>query len=129
MSKDFDEGKAKRELEEGAKRMSEKDVERVLERKKEFEEKLKGVPGRLTKMVNQLGLLFELIGAYWKGDYREIPWMSIATAVFAVIYFMWPFDLIPDFIPVLGLLDDAAVVALAIVSIQDDLRKFCEFKG
>ena len=31
-------------------------------------------------------------------------------AIAAVIYFVSPFDLIPDCIPVLGLIDDAAVV-------------------
>ena len=35
-----------------------------------------------------------------------------------------PADLIPDFIPVIGYLDDAAVVALAVRSVKGDLDAF-----
>jgi uncharacterized membrane protein YkvA (DUF1232 family) len=38
------------------------------------------------------------------------PADSILSIVAAVIYFVSPFDLIPDSIPVLGLIDDAAVI-------------------
>jgi uncharacterized membrane protein YkvA (DUF1232 family) len=42
----------------------------------------------------------------------------------AIIYFVNPFDLIPDFIPVIGYLDDVAVIALAVASIHNDLDDF-----
>lgn len=125
----IDEAKIKRVMEKGTKKISEKDVERVVEKKEEFEKKLKSVPGKLGKMVNQLKLLFELIAAYWNGGYREIPFISIAAAAFAVAYFVSPIDLIPDFIPVVGYMDDAAVIALTMLAIHEDLRTFCQFKG
>lgn len=125
----IDEATLKKTLETGSKKVSEKDVERVVKKKEEFEKKLKGVPGKFGKMVNQLKLLFELIAAYWNGEYKEIPFVSIAMAVFAVVYFVSPIDLIPDFIPVVGYMDDAAIVALTMLAIQEDLRAFCQFKG
>lgn len=121
--------KAKQVLESLARRVSEKDLFAVVRRKKEIEGRLTQTPGTLQKFVNQTMLLLELINDYRKGKYREIPWYTVATAVAALLYFLSPFDLIPDFIPVLGQLDDALVVALAVKAIQEDLRKYATLKG
>jgi uncharacterized membrane protein YkvA (DUF1232 family) len=44
----------------------------------------------------------------------RVPWTS-KLVLFAVVgYLAFPFDLIPDFIPVLGQLDDAVVMALGL---------------
>ena len=124
-----DEKKLKKDLTDGAKKIKKKDVEELLKKKKDLDEKIKDVPGRFKKMINQVKLLFEMIGDYWRKRYTKIPWTSIATAVFAILYFLSPVDLIPDFIPVIGYVDDAAVVALAVSFIQEDLKEYCKFKG
>jgi uncharacterized membrane protein YkvA (DUF1232 family) len=43
------------------------------------------------------------------GD-RRVPWYARALAAVVVAYAVSPIDLIPDFIPVLGLLDDLVVI-------------------
>ena len=45
---------------------------------------------------------------------RETPWTAKALAALTVGYALSPIDLIPDFIPVLGLLDDALIVPLGV---------------
>jgi uncharacterized membrane protein YkvA (DUF1232 family) len=40
------------------------------------------------------------------------PFAARAFAVLALIYVLWPFDLVPDVIPVLGWLDDLAIAPL-----------------
>ena len=45
----------------------------------------------------------------------RLPWLAKAVVGFLVVYLALPFDLIPDFIPVLGQLDDVAVIAIAIL--------------
>ena len=116
-------------LENKVKRVSKSDLEEVIGQEAEILEKAKKVPGELVKLVNQVKLLFEMLKDYWNGVYEELPWYTIATAVAAVIYFVSPIDLIPDFIPVIGYLDDAAVMALAIAGIREDLKVYCDFKG
>ncbi len=115
-------------IQQKAKKVTDQDVEDLLKRQHEVEDKLKGVPGKLKKMVNQVKLLFEMVKDYWKGDYSTLPWFSIAVAVVALVYFLSPVDLIPDFLPIVGYVDDAAMIGLAIMAIQEDLRKYCEFK-
>jgi uncharacterized membrane protein YkvA (DUF1232 family) len=39
---------------------------------------------------------------------------SLSMIVSAVVYFVSPFDLIPDSIPVLGLVDDASVLTFVV---------------
>jgi uncharacterized membrane protein YkvA (DUF1232 family) len=45
------------------------------------------------------------------------PVAARLLAVFAVLYVIFPFDLIPDYVPIYGLVDDIIVVAIAIVAI------------
>ena len=51
-----------------------------------------------------------------RGDPR-LPWYSKALAVAVAVYALSPIDLIPDFIPVLGYLDDLLIVPLGILAV------------
>lgn len=73
--------------------------------------------------------LFRLIKAYATGTYREIPWNSLVMIIASVIYFVMPIDLIPDFIPALGLLDDAALLAWTIKTFSEDIDAFLEWES
>jgi len=60
---------------------------------------------------------------------RETPWMAKALAALTIGYALSPIDLIPDFIPVLGYLDDLillpAMVALTIRLVPADVMAQC----
>jgi len=49
---------------------------------------------------------------------------TIVSLAAALLYIMSPIDLMPDFIPGIGLIDDAAVLALVLHSIAQDLAAF-----
>ncbi len=49
-------------------------------------------------------------------------WRKLA-GVAAVAYVLWPLDLIPDGIPVLGWLDDAGIVAAAAAFLVVEVRR------
>jgi uncharacterized membrane protein YkvA (DUF1232 family) len=76
----------------------------------------------------KLQLLFGLFRDWLNGSYRQIPTKSIATAVIAIIYFVSPIDLVPDFILGFGLLDDAAVIGFVIKQINKDLVAYQVWK-
>ncbi len=129
MAKTISKKVARAALEKRAKKVTTKDVESILKKEKQIESRYKKVPEELKKLVMELRLLFELVKDYWKGKYRKVPYFSIAMSVTAIIYFLSPIDLIPDAIPGVGYLDDALVLALALKSIEEDLREYCAFKG
>jgi len=82
----------------------------------------------IKKFVEDLKLLIRLVRAWAKGSYKDVPITTIILAVAAIIYFVSPVDFIPDWIPVFGYTDDAAVVAFVIYSIKGDLDKFKEWE-
>ena len=41
---------------------------------------------------------------------KRVPWVSKAMLGFCIVYFFTPIDVIPDFIPVLGQLDDLVII-------------------
>lgn len=82
----------------------------------------------LKKVWSDLTALFRLIRAYISGRYRDVPWQTIILALAAVIYFVNPFDLIPDLIPFFGYIDDSSVIGFVIYSISKDFKKFLEWE-
>lgn len=118
---------------EGAERVSERIGERqlpkLLDRKDRVKRELHTIPERMQKVTNQAGLVLELLDDYRDGSYRAIPWRSLAVAVAALLYSVSPSDVVPDFLPLLGQLDDAVVLALAMNAIRRDLERYARYKG
>lgn len=75
-----------------------------------------------------LQTLFRMIKSSAAGEYTGIPTSTVVAAVAVTIYFLSPIDLIPDFIPVIGLLDDVALVAWFSTTIKDEMDKFAEWE-
>src|SRR4051794_21946800 len=63
----------------------------------------------------------------------RVPWYSKALAVAVAAYALSPIDLIPDFIPVLGYLDDLLIVplgiALVLSLIPPEVMKECRVRA
>ena len=68
--------------------------------------------------------MIRVVRDYQRAEYRDIPAANLLIIIAAIIYFVSPFDVIPDWIPVLGHIDDAFVVTLALKSVRGDLDTF-----
>jgi uncharacterized membrane protein YkvA (DUF1232 family) len=73
------------------------------------------VIGRRTA-ARQLATLLPNLIRLFKGLLRDprVPRSSKVLLGFAIAWFVWPIDLVPEFIPVLGPLDDVVVAALVL---------------
>lgn len=110
-----------------AKQVTDDDVKRVVDRADEIKRKFeKGGP--LGRFINDVQLLIAIVKDFARGNYREIPYLSIGAIVFTLLYVLNPFDLIPDVIPVIGQLDDAAVVGICLIMVEQDLHEYREWK-
>jgi uncharacterized membrane protein YkvA (DUF1232 family) len=65
-----------------------------------------------------------MIKAYFSGEYRIIPWSSILKIIAVLIYFISPIDVIPDFLPIIGLTDDLALTIWLFSSLKEDFENF-----
>ena len=82
------------------------------------------LPGRFRAVRGELATFIALLKAWVSGDYREASTRTVVTILAAVLYFVVPFDLVPDFIAGIGLLDDAAVIGYVIGVVRDEIAEF-----
>lgn len=118
---------ANRALNKQAEKVEQKDLEKVLAKEQKIEDKFRNnesMTGYLAKAKSMFGLIRD----YWNGNYRRVPWKTIAAVAGALLYVLMPFDLIPDFIPVAGFLDDAGVIAACLALVSDDLVEYEKWK-
>ena len=84
---------------------------------------------QLEEVWNNLQLLFSVVKDYLNGNYKEIPTGSMVAILACLLYFLSPIDLIPDFIPLIGYIDDVFVIALVIDQVHSDLKKYEDWKN
>jgi uncharacterized membrane protein YkvA (DUF1232 family) len=101
------------------------DPERLQELLMSAREKINHIPrGPFAETWPYLMAMIRLLRAYHHGEYRDVSTPNLLVVVAALIYFVSPFDVIPDSVPILGNIDDAMVVRLALESVRADLDTF-----
>ena len=82
---------------------------------------------KLRRFAAGLPFAEDLLAAYYCAFDRDTPAHVKAALVGALAYFVLPFDIIPDVLPVFGFTDDAAVLVTALrlvaVHIRPEHRK------
>ena len=83
----------------------------------------------LALLGGQLSVALDCLRDHLDGACPQIPYYTISLLAAAVSYFADELDVIPDFLPRVGLLDDAVVMAMAYELGRDGLRRYCAWKG
>ena len=108
-------------IREKAKNVKEEDISWVLRCVGCIREK---VCGPLEKFAEQIRLFIEMLCDYQSGEYGKAPIGTIGVIVCALLYILTPFDCVPDFIPLVGLIDDALVMATAVAMVGLDVQDY-----
>lgn len=109
-------------VKQGAQKVKEKDVQKVVNKGGQILNKFVG--RSLGRFFTDAKLLLSLVRDYTSKKYRLVPYGVVAAIVFALIYVANPFDMIPDFLPFIGQIDDAAIFGACLMLVERDLRKY-----
>ena len=118
------------EIESASSKIHDIDLNKIISEEKKISDKSSRLDlGKFKKLINQIKLAMNLLKDFKNKKYTDVPWRTIAMLAASVMYFVNPFDIMPDLLPVLGFADDAILFASLFKSIQADLEKYCHWKG
>ena len=81
----------------------------------------------LKKVLENVRELYGLFKDSVKGNYKLHP-ANVAMIGGGLLYFILPVDLIPDFIPLIGYLDDLAVLTTIMNSLKSEINQYHDWK-
>lgn len=113
---------------ESTAKVSEAELRKLIAQEPEILRKVAGGEP-LQGFVDDIRNLISLLRDYTSESYRDVPLGTIAVIGGALSYLLSPIDLIPDFIPGVGLVDDAAVVASCLKLVAYQAEKYREWKA
>jgi uncharacterized membrane protein YkvA (DUF1232 family) len=87
-----------------------------------------GSRGLVKDLRTDVPMLVRMLKSYISREYTDIPYTSLLKILIGICYFLFVADLIPDFIPVLGFMDDAIVIGWVIRSIRKNLDEYKEWE-
>ena len=106
------------------------DVEAIIENESQLRTRAAELQsGELPLLGEQLILALDCLRDHADGTCPQIPYYTISLLAAAVCYFTDELDVIPDFLPHIGRLDDAAVMAVAYQLGAAGLQRYCDWKG
>ncbi len=90
--------------------------------------KFRNSPDIKKDIVTSFTTYKRMMQAYIRQEYTRVPWKSMLMVTAAMLYFVNPFDVVPDFIPASGLVDDVTVMLFVYRYIKDDILAFREWE-
>ncbi len=82
-----------------------------------FEEKMQSLRGGIRLAKHVLALFRYMTDG-------AIPWYKKSVVVAALVYFIMPFDAIPDMLPLIGYLDDFGVIAATLAFLGKEIKPY-----
>lgn len=76
------------------------------------------------QLMMKVGASIRMARASKNRTYTKMPWRSMMLVVGGIVYFIMPLDLIPDFLPVVGFLDDATIMLWIFNALRKDIEAF-----
>lgn len=117
------------ELFQRSRRVTEKDEESILQKTHGKADGLLHSVGKrvpyVRELVSRVLLLYRLLR---DKDYR-LQWSSKSILLGGLLYFVSPFDFFPDFVPLVGYIDDAFVVSTVINALAGEIERYMKLRN
>ena len=111
------------EINKRAERMTNKDIGETIGKGTNAEQMAKE-SSFLRQYWKDIKTSFALLKDWYMGNYTKIPFRMVASIAGAMLYLVSPLDVVPDWLPFGGLLDDALVLAAIFAMSRRDLDEY-----
>ena len=64
-----------------------------------------------------------------KRKYRKTPWGTLTGGILSLLYILNPLDLIPEALPIIGIVDDTLVFGVFLALLSRDVKKYVLWKS
>lgn len=79
---------------------------------------------KVAAVKTDLKDLLAMVKGQINGSYDSVPWKSLVAITGGLIYFVNPFDLMPDFLAGIGYVDDLKMLEIIVRQVQVDLDAY-----
>lgn len=83
---------------------------------------------KFKQLIDTALTVVRLVRSYVAGEYRQIHSTTIVSGAAVLLYVLSPIDLVPDFIPVVGFLDDLSLISWFIGKFKGEISSFREWE-
>lgn len=73
-------------------------------------------------------ILTQILHDWRVGAYKTISYKNISISVFVLMYYVSPYDFVPDFIPFIGKKDDDFVLKKGLIYLDEEIKKYKNWK-
>lgn len=87
-------------------------------------ERMESSVQKYADIASRLGVLARLTKAWRNKKYSEVSYVTVFLSVAILLYFVSPIDLVPDFIPLVGGLDDVLLLGFLLKIIDKEIERF-----
>ncbi len=101
---------------------------RVLLLVRDAYDRLAGNASAMDAVWDDLQTVMRLLVAWAQDSYRRVPWTPLVLMAAALLYFVLPFDVVPDVLAGIGFVDDVAVITSVVESVRNELDRFREWE-
>lgn len=94
-------------------------LKRLLKRAKQYASRQ-----GLQKVKGELLLVCQYVRDVFTGRYKDYNVLNLTVIVGAIVYVVAPVDVLPDFVPLTGLVDDTAILLWATSEFSEELERY-----
>ncbi|WP_026968492.1 YkvA family protein [Algoriphagus terrigena] len=124
------------EIIDRAKALFGKQVDAIVRQEQKVVELVQNVGKKLAKLADNpkvklltqpIQIFVRMIKAHFRGEHK-ISFGTLGLIILALVYFLSPIDLIPDFLGFFGFADDLSIVLAVFAKVKDEVDGFLEWE-
>jgi len=82
---------------------------------------------RLYGLMKNRKIIWQMLADAFRGDYK-LSFFTVIAIGASLIYIIFPLDILPDFIPIVGWIDDGAVIYFLAKRLLREAERYLKFK-